>query len=133
MRRRSLAAADEQTDINLSPMIDCIFILLIFFIVTTVFVEETGVQVNKPDAAAASQMDNENVTIEITPDNRVIYNGQEIGVGGVTARTKQSLTGNPETPIVIRAAREADHGIFSQVHGQVLATGAEKVSYSIKN
>jgi len=133
MRRRSLAATDEQTEINLSPMIDCIFILLIFFIVTTVFVEESGVQVQKPDTAAANQMDNENITLEITPDNRVRYNGQEIGVGGVTARLKQSLSGNPDVPVVIRASREANHGVFAEVHGQVKAAGVEKVSYNIKN
>jgi len=52
MPPRRLSESEEATEINLSPMIDCIFILLIFFIVTTVFVEETGLQVNKPDAAA---------------------------------------------------------------------------------
>ena len=53
MPRRSVLSPDDETEINLSPMIDCIFILLIFFIVTTVFVEEKGLQVAKPDAAAA--------------------------------------------------------------------------------
>ena len=67
MPRRSILSEDEPTGINLSSMIDCIFILLIFFIVTTVFVEEKGLQVSKPDAAATSPQDeNENVVIEIT-------------------------------------------------------------------
>ena len=65
MPRRSLIRAEENTEINLSPMIDCIFILLIFFIVTTVFVEEQGLTVDKPDAAAtASTEEDETVTLE---------------------------------------------------------------------
>ena len=62
--RRNLAADDrDDVEINLSPMIDMVFILLIFFIVTTVFVEETGVEVNKPEAAAAIQLEKNSILI----------------------------------------------------------------------
>ena len=54
--RRSITDTDEPMDINISPLIDMVFILLIFFIVTTVFVEETGVEVEKPEAASAAQL-----------------------------------------------------------------------------
>ena len=57
MRRNLASAESDNVEINLSPMIDMVFILLIFFIVTTVFVEETGVEVNKPEAAAAIQLE----------------------------------------------------------------------------
>ena len=56
-RRRSVLGSEESMDINISPLIDMVFILLIFFIVTTVFVEETGVEVEKPEAASALQLD----------------------------------------------------------------------------
>ena len=76
MAKRSILQEDEETEINLSPMIDCIFILLIFFIVTTVFVEEQGFQADKPDAAAAATPDqSEAVTLEITAENKVLLNG----------------------------------------------------------
>mgnify|MGYP000713336318 CR=1 FL=1 len=69
--------------IDLAPMIDCVFILLIFFIVTTVFVEEAGVEVDKPQAAAASSGESESVVLEITDKGEVLYDGRALGVGGL--------------------------------------------------
>ena len=87
MPRRSIIAEDEETEINLSPMIDCIFILLIFFIVTTVFVEEKGVQVSKPDASASASLEEkENVTLEITAEDKILFGGKEIALAEVTGR-----------------------------------------------
>ena len=70
-----MLSPDDEIEINLSPMIDCIFILLIFFIVTTVFVEEQGLQVAKPDAAAAAtpNEETENVVLEITQQLSLIH------------------------------------------------------------
>ena len=68
--RRNLASEDrDDVEINLSPMIDMVFILLIFFIVTTVFVEETGVEVNKPEASAAIQLEKNSILIAVTANN----------------------------------------------------------------
>ena len=68
--RRNLTSDDrDDVEINLSPMIDMVFILLIFFIVTTVFVEETGVEVNKPEAAAAIQLEKNSILIAVTKKN----------------------------------------------------------------
>ena len=69
----------DSAEINLSPLIDCVFILLIFYIVTTVFIEETGVEVNKPEAAASTQLDKKSLLIAITAENNVVYAGTEIG------------------------------------------------------
>ena len=76
MSRRKAMIEAEASDINLSPMIDCIFILLIFFIVTTVFVEEQGLSVEKPDASATSSMESETkVVLEIDPQNKIFVDG----------------------------------------------------------
>ena len=89
MPRRSLAnEPDAATEINLSPMIDCIFILLIFFIVTTVFVEEPGVEIIKPDASVDQELEKNSIIIAISPDNKVVYGGKEVGVAGVGARVR---------------------------------------------
>ena len=76
-RRSVLETTESETEINLSPMIDCIFILLIFFIVTTVFVQEKGLRVNKPDAAAIpSAEEKSNLMIEITANNKVLLDSR---------------------------------------------------------
>ena len=133
MARRSILDSDDSTEINLSPMIDCIFILLIFFIVTTVFVEEQGLQVAKPDAAAAtSQEDSENVALEITADNKIVMDGKEIGVGEVAVRVKAAME-DPTTPVVIRAHENADHGTFVGVWDAARRAGAEALSFTTVN
>ena len=134
MPRKSVyGAEEEETEINLSPMIDCIFILLIFFIVTTVFVEEKGVQVVKPDSAASLALEqNENVTLEITAENKVLFDEKEIGLSDVAARVKASLT-DPEVPVVIRAHEKSDHGTFVSVWDAAKLGGAQALSFNTVN
>jgi biopolymer transport protein ExbD len=131
--RRSIVEDEEATEINLSPMIDCIFILLIFFIVTTVFVEETGLEVNKPDAAASSSLeDAENVAIEIDAHGKVLHDGAEVSLAEVTAIVKAGLV-DPETPVVIRAHEKARHGLFVGVWDAAKRGGAKTLSFSTVN
>ena len=87
MGRFRRAAAEETTDagIDMSPLMDCVFILLIFFIVTTTFVEETGIEVDKPQPASTAKSDGESLILEITESNQVLAGGKEIGLGGVGA------------------------------------------------
>ncbi len=134
MSRRSVVGEDEATEINLSPMIDCIFILLIFFIVTTVFVEETGLQVHKPDAAAAQPLDEdrEGVVLEITADNKILWEDVEIQMVDVPGRVKAS-TADPETPVVIRAHEQSDHGTFVGVWDAARRGGAQILSFNTIN
>jgi biopolymer transport protein ExbD len=133
MAKRSILSEDESTDIDLSPMIDCIFLLLIFFIVSTVFVEEQGLQVNKPDAAAASSAEeNQNVTFEITAENKILFEEREISLADVAGRVKAGLQG-PETPVVIRAHEKSDHGAFVGVWDAARRGGAETLSFTTVN
>ena len=134
MQKRSVySEEEEQTEINLSPMIDCIFILLIFFIVTTVFVEEKGLQVNKPDAAATTDLDtDENVTLEITDANAVLMGGEPISVKDVTMRVRASIQGE-DIPVIIRAHEQADHGTFVAVWDAAARGGAKSLSFSTVN
>jgi biopolymer transport protein ExbD len=132
MRRSVLADAEGATEINLSPMIDCIFILLIFFIVTTVFVEEPGVDILKPDATIDENLEKNSIIIAISPDNKVIYGGKELGIAGVGARVRQLLT-RDELPVIIQADSRADHGVFSDVWSEIKNAGAKKISLSTRN
>jgi biopolymer transport protein ExbD len=133
MARRSLSSEpDQATEINLSPMIDCIFILLIFFIVTTVFVEEPGVEILKPDALVDTDLEKNSIIIAISADNRVVYGGKEVGVAGVGARVRRLLS-RDELPVIIQADARAEHGVFSDVWSEVKHAGAKKISVSTRN
>jgi biopolymer transport protein ExbD len=89
--KRSLASGDDTTEINISPLIDMVFILLIFFIVTTVFVEEDGVGVDKPQPNPAQLLEDKGVSLRITNTGQVLYEGREIGVAGVRALVRQRM------------------------------------------
>jgi len=133
MARRSLSEESEiSAEINLSPMIDCIFILLIFFIVTTVFTEEPGIDVVKPDATMDMNLEKNSIIIAISADNHVVYGGKELGIAGVGARVRQLLNKN-ELPVIIQADARAEHGVFSDVWSEVKNAGAKKISISTRN
>ncbi|MAJ60422.1 MAG: biopolymer transporter ExbD [bacterium TMED88] len=133
MSRRSIMnEPDVATEINLSPMIDCIFILLIFFIVTTVFVEEPGIDVFKPDATVDAKLEKNSIIIAISADNKIVYGGKELGIGGLGARVRQLLY-KDQLPVIIQADSRADHGVFSDVWSEVKNSGAKKISVSTRN
>jgi biopolymer transport protein ExbD len=134
MPRRTVLSEDEETEINLSPMIDCIFILLIFFIVTTVFVEEKGLSVAKPDAAAVSALDQDkqSVVLEITEQGRVLLDSKEVALADV-ARGVQARVTDPETPVVIRVNEKTPHGLFVGVWDAAKRGGAVALSFSTVN
>ena len=113
-------------------MIDCIFILLIFFIVTTVFVEEPGVDIFKPDAVLDADLESNSIIIAITAENKIIYGGRELGVSGVGARVR-ALLSREELPVIIQADARADHGVFSDVWSEVKSAGARQISLSTRN
>ena len=133
MPRRTLSnEPDATTAIDLSSMIDCIFILLIFFVVTTVFVEEPGIDVAKPEAMMDARLDKNSIIIAISADNKVVYGGKELGVAGVGARVRQLLV-KEQLPVIIQADAKADHGVFSSLWSEVRNAGAKRISVSTRN
>jgi biopolymer transport protein ExbD len=126
--------ADEPVNVDLSSMIDCVFILLIFFIVSTVFVEETGVKVNKPDVGGASALEKNSILLAVTAEDKVFYGGESVGVQGVIGKIKPLLTETPDMSVIIQGDKDSTHGIVQQVHGQALLAGAmkDKVAISTK-
>lgn len=133
MGRFSEAAADDggDTAIDISPLIDCVFILLIFFIVTTTFVEETGVDVDKPVAASASDLEKNTIMIALTADNQVIYGGREIGIGGVQPLVRRMLQ-KESIPVIIQPDRNANAGMLVRIIDEAKLANAEKISISTK-
>ena len=130
MKRRTalFTGSDRVDEINVSPLIDIVFILLIFFIVTTVFVEETGVQVQRPQATSAADLEKNSILIAITAEGNVVYGGQEIGVKGVRATVKRLLRQDAEKPVIIQTDKTASVDLYTKVHDQAALAGAKSIN-----
>ena len=119
---------ENSSGIDISPLIDVVFLLLIFFIVTTVFVKETGVEVSKPRAASAEDLERQAILIAVTSESRVWHGGREIGFDGVRAVVAALLEENPESPVVIRADAAAPTDATVKVIDAAKLAGADFVS-----
>jgi biopolymer transport protein ExbD len=115
--------------IDMAPLIDMVFILLIFFIVTTAFVNETGVDVNKPEAVSAQRIENDLILIAITPAGDVWYDRNNIGVAGVRS-TVAALLLSEERPVVIQADRLVTTDLLVRVMDEAKLGGAKSLSIS---
>jgi biopolymer transport protein ExbD len=114
--------------IDMSPMIDCVFILLIFFIVTTTFVEETGVDIDKPQAASSVRLEKTSILIAVTAKGEIVYGGRNIGIGGVYPTVKRMLQTEKDLPVIVQADQAAPAGLLVRVVGEAKLAGAQKVS-----
>ena len=129
-RRSLLDESENELEINLSPMIDCIFILLIFFIVTTVFVEEAGIQLNKPDSTVlSSEQESDDVSFTITANNKLLYEGQEIALSQVKEIVRNGLS-DKDTPVSIKTNGKSRHGLLVAVWDRAKQAGAVKLSFN---
>jgi len=129
MRRfRHSINAENSSTIDLSPLIDVVFLLLIFFIVTTVFIKETGVEISKPRAASSQDLDKQAILIAVTAEGRVWHGGREIGNDGVRAVVAALLEQTPTTPVIIRADAKAATEATVRVIDAAKLAGAESVS-----
>ncbi len=131
-RFRQMTSDDEgDSGIDMSPLIDCVFILLIFFIVTTVFVDETGVEVDKPQAASSVQLEKNSILIALTDKGEVVYGGREIGFSGVQPLVKRMLQ-KEEIPVIIQADAASQTGLLARIIDEAKLAGAAKVSLATR-
>ncbi|MDA0346112.1 MAG: biopolymer transporter ExbD [Verrucomicrobia bacterium] len=129
--RKSLSGGDDTSQINISPMIDMVFILLIFFIVTTVFVEESGFAVDRPNPVAEPEEqdeEKESVKLSVDKNNQIFYNGEKIDRGSIRPKVSQVLQANKEAPVVVEAQDAALAGLVVMVMDEARLGGAEVIS-----
>lgn len=128
-RFRSIELQQDSGDsgVDISPLIDCVFILLIFFIVTTTFVKETGVEVNKPQAASASQLEKNSILLALTKEGQVVYGGQQIGFSGIRPLVRRQLQ-KEDVPVIIKADTDVASGLLVRVIDEAKLAGAKNVS-----
>jgi len=131
-KRRFSSSAQAGDEINISPLIDMVFILLIFFIVSTTFVEETGVAVDKPQAASAIDLSKNSIILAITAQGKVVYGGREIGVAGVRP-TVRRLIQKDKMPVIIQSDKTVPTALLVQVIDESKMAGAQEVSISTDN
>ena len=128
----NIAAARRQNrskaELNIAPLIDMVFILLIFFLVTTSFVKETGIDVNRPTAATAMKTSKATILIGVDGDNRIFIDHREVDVRAVRANVERALAENPEGAVVVVADKSSSTGIAIQVMDGCRMAGATNVS-----
>ena len=125
--RNSSQEEGSEGAIDMSPMIDCVFILLIFFIVTTTFVDETGVEVDKTPAASASHLEKTSLLIALTAKGEVFADSRNIGIGGVQSLVRRALQ-KETVPVILQADSAAPSGMLLRVIDEAKLGGAQKVS-----
>jgi biopolymer transport protein ExbD len=123
-RRQSGAVAE----INMTPLIDMVFILLIFFIVTSTFAKETGVDVSRPSAKTAVKKELANIMISITPNGEVWMDKRQIDRRAVRANVERMHAENPEGSVIILADKESKTGLLIEVMDQARLAGVANVS-----
>ncbi len=115
-------------ELNIAPLIDMVFILLIFFLVTTSFVKETGLDVNRPSAKTATQKNMANILIGIGQNGQIYMEKREIDIRAVRANVERALAETPESPVVIVADKESKAGIIIDVMDGCRLAGALNIS-----
>lgn len=124
LRRKKRRSAD----INLASMMDMAFILLIFFIVTTSFTRETGVDVNKPQAATSQDIGKNNILVGVTKDGHIYVNESQVTLKVLGSVLKRYMTEDPNRAVIIVADRDAPVSSAVDVLDQCNLAGVKKAS-----
>ncbi|MBB1340281.1 biopolymer transporter ExbD [Pseudoalteromonas sp. SR45-6] len=124
----SLFQEDEAEEINMTPMLDVVFIMLIFFIVTASFVKESGIDVNRPEAATAVKKERANILVAISDQGEIWINKRQIDVRAVQANIERLKAENPQGSVVIQADKKATTDTLIKVMDAARAAGVFDVS-----
>jgi len=116
MRRTNKAAAEDEAQIDLTPMLDVVFIMLIFFIVTASFIKESGIEVNRPQASTALIQEKANILIAIDAQNRIWIDRREIDVRALRPNIERLHAENPKGTVVIQADQDSTNNTLVQVN-----------------
>lgn len=127
--RQRLSRKREEAEINITPMLDVVFILLIFFIVTTSFVSEFGVDVDRPTNAPVQEQDQDQIiAVRIDENDQIFVRERLVDVRAVRANIESGLALQPAAAVVVIADRLADAGLLVRVVDQARVAGAQNVS-----
>ncbi len=127
MRRRQDRRKTE-SEVNLTPMLDVVFIMLIFFIVTASFVKESGLEISRPGASTAVRKERGNILIAITANDQIWMNRRQVDPRALRANIERMHAENPQGSVVIQADKDAKTGLLVQVMDASRSAGVKEVS-----
>jgi biopolymer transport protein ExbD len=120
----------EEQPIDLTPMLDVVFILLIFFIVTASFVRETGVEFAQPRAVTSASQERARILVGIDADDNIWIDRRRLPLQEVRVQVERLRTENPNSAAVIQADVKASSGLLVRVMDQIRLAGVEQVAVS---
>lgn len=130
MARRHTDSGSDGNDIDITPMLDVVFIMLIFFIVTTSFVRESGVTVNRPSAQTAEEKKGSNILVAIRANGEIWIDKRAVDVRAVRPNIERMKAENPEGSVIIQADEFSPTGLLVKVMDQVRLAGITNISIS---
>ena len=119
---------DDESEVNLTPMLDVVFIMLIFFIVTASFVKEAGIEVSRPNAATAERKEKGNILVAISADNQIWIDRRQVDPRALRANIERMHSENPMGAVVIQADEESKNKLLVQVMDAARLAGVKSVS-----
>ena len=128
MRRNNQAAAEDEAQIDLTPMLDVVFIMLIFFIVTASFIKEAGIEVNLPEACTSQPKENVNILVAVNANNEIWMDKRRIDVRAVRANIERLHAENPKGAVVIQADNKSNTETVAAVLDAAREAGVFDVS-----
>ena len=127
-QQRNFSRSDDESDINLTPMLDVVFIMLIFFIVTASFVKEAGIDISRPAAGTAERKERGNILIAITENDQIWMDRRQVDVRALRANIERLYAENPQGSVVIQADKNSKNGLLVEVMDAARASGVTNVS-----
>jgi len=125
---RNHAQQEDDTEINMTPMLDIVFIMLIFFIVTAVFVKESGEEVTKPEAETSELQTQVSILIAVTAEDKIFINRNNVKIDALRTAVEKLHTENPKGSVSIQGDEEADAVLVMKVFDAVRNAGVEVIA-----
>ena len=124
----SFRRARKKPELNIAPLVDMVFLLLIFFLVSTTFSRETGVNVSKPKAQTAQSLSRESILVAVTRDGTIHINNRKVDLETLHRIIKETLNERPGSSVIIIADKSSLTGRTIEVMDECKLAGAEKIS-----
>ncbi len=128
--RKIFKRKSEESGIDLTPMLDVVFIMLIFFIVTTSFVKESGIDVSRPSAKTAKKKQQASILVAINQSGEIWIQRRKVDIRAVRANIERLHAETPEGTVVIQADKRSETGLLVDVMDQVRLAGVESIAVS---
>lgn len=128
--RRKHTIDQQESEVDMTPMLDIVFIMLIFFIVTTSFIKESGIEINRPTESKSPIPPTNSIVIKINELEDVHFNGRLVSHDSIQANVEAALSKAPKAAVSVQVAESADTGVLVDIVDQVKRAGIKQVTVS---